>query len=104
MLAKADFATIVPIRNMERAIKFYTEALGGKLNMRGEGDMKDMWASVKVAGADFWLVPPQQREKRELAYSTFVVKNIRETVKSLRANGVKFQKAEKMGPDSKIEG
>ena len=104
MLSKADFATIVPIRNMDRAVKFYTEMLGGKLTMRDEGDMKDVWASVRVAEADFWLVPPQKREKRELAYSTFIVKDIRKTVKGLRAKGVKFQKAEKMGPDSKIEG
>jgi predicted enzyme related to lactoylglutathione lyase len=104
MLSKADFATIVPVRKMDRAIKFYTDALGGKLTMRGEGDMKDVWASVRVAGADFWLITPQKAEKRELAYSTFIVKNIKESVKGLRANGVRFQKAEKMGPDSKVEG
>ena len=30
MLTKADFATFVLIREMDRAIKFYTKTLGGK--------------------------------------------------------------------------
>lgn len=104
MLSKADFATLVPIRNMDRAIKFYTGTIGGKLNMRAEGDMKEVWASVNVGKSEFWLVQPQKREKRELAYTTFIVEDIKETVNGLKKKKVKFLPAEIMGPDTKTEG
>ena len=104
MLSQATFASLVPVRNMDRAIKFYTEALGGKLQMRAEGEMKDFWASVKVGKAEVWLVQPQKWEKRELAYSTFVVKDIKVAVKELKGSGAKFQAAEKNNAKTKIDG
>lgn len=104
MVFEASYATIIPIRNMDRAVKFYTQTLGGKLQMRDEGDMKDFWASVKVAGAEFWLLSPEKREKRELSYSVFLVKDIKSTVSDLKAKGVKFQRPEKMTKETKIEG
>jgi len=104
MLSHADFATLVPIRNMDRAIRFYTVTLGGSLNMRADGEMKNYWASVSVGKSEFWLVKPENREKRNLAYSTFIVKDIKETVGNLKKKGVKFLRAEKMGPDSKVDG
>jgi predicted enzyme related to lactoylglutathione lyase len=103
-ISQGQLATLMPIRNMKRAIAFYTKSLGGKLRFRGEGAMKDFWAWVTVGKNDVWLIAPQKREKRTLAYSTFVVKNIRSTVKELKAKGVKFQRAERMGPETRIEG
>ena len=50
------------------------------------------------------MITPQKREKRTLAYSTFLVKNIRSVVKELKSKGVSFQRAERMGPDTRIEG
>lgn len=94
MLSEAGFATLVPIRDMGRAIKFYTRTLGGRLMMRGLDEMKDYWASVRIGKSDFWLIQPQKREKRELAYSTFIVKDIRRTVKCLKGKGVRFHRAE----------
>jgi len=104
MLSDASYATIVPIRNMDRAVKFYTETLGGKVHMRDAGEMKDMWASIKLAGSEFWLIPPEKREKRELSYSVFAVKDITSAVRDLKAKGVKFSRAEKMSKDTKVEG
>ena len=104
MLSKARFATSVPIRNMHRAIEFYTRSLGGSLNMRGQGEMKNYWASVNVGKEEFWLVKPEKREKRDLAYSTFIVRDIKKTVAGLKRRRVKFLRAEKMGPDSRIDG
>lgn len=104
MLSEARFATIIPIRSMDRALKFYTGALGGRLLMRGDGEMKNYWASVKVAKSEFWLVTPQKHEKRDLSYSVFVVKNIRSSVSGLKKKGVKFQRAEKMSKETKIDG
>jgi predicted enzyme related to lactoylglutathione lyase len=100
MLSKASFATLVPVKNMKRAVKFYTESLGGKLNMKAEKE----FASINIGKNQFWLIIPSKEEKRELAYSSFVVDDIKATVTELKKNGVKFEKAEKMGKKSKIEG
>jgi catechol 2,3-dioxygenase-like lactoylglutathione lyase family enzyme len=97
-------ATLVPIRNMDRAVKFYTKTLGGKLLHRMEGDMKDFWASVEVSGSDFWLVSPEEREKIELAYSVFMVDDIKGAVAELKEKGVKFRRGEKTDKDSRVEG
>ena len=59
-------ATLIPVKNMDRAVKFYTETLGGKLLQRMEGEMKDFWASLQLCGCEFWLVAPEEREKRAL--------------------------------------
>jgi catechol 2,3-dioxygenase-like lactoylglutathione lyase family enzyme len=104
MFSKAGFATMIPVRKMDRAIKFYTGALGGKVTYKGEGEMKDSFASVKVAGQDFWLITPSAWEKRELSYSVFLVKDIEADVKELRGRGVRFQRAEKMSEETKTKG
>jgi predicted enzyme related to lactoylglutathione lyase len=104
MLSRAGFATLIPIRNMNRALKFYTKTLGGTLNMRGKGEMKDSWASVSLGRAEIWLVAPEKHEKRDLAYSAFVVKDIKKTVDGLKKKRAKFLPAEKMGADSKTDG
>jgi predicted enzyme related to lactoylglutathione lyase len=104
MFSGAQLATLIPIRNMNRAVKFYTKALGGKLQYRGRGKMKDFWASVTLGPNVIWLITPEKREKRTMAYSTFLVKNIKSSVKELKGKGVKFQRAEKMGPDTKLDG
>ncbi len=83
---------------MDRAVRFYTKTLGGKLQSHAEGEMKDMWASVKIGKEEFWLIKPSSsREKKpDLAFSTFVVKNIKAEVTDLKKRGARFEKAEKM--------
>lgn len=103
-LSDARLATLVTIKDMDRAIKFYTNTLGGKLQYRGEGEMKDSWASVKLGKNEFWLIVPETLEKRTLAYSTFMVKDIRSVVSDLKVRGVKFQRAERMSNETKVEG
>jgi catechol 2,3-dioxygenase-like lactoylglutathione lyase family enzyme len=104
MWSKVPLVTLVPIRNMNRAIKFYTKTLGGKLGDRGLGEMRDAWASVTVGKNQIWLVGGPRPEKRKLAYSLFSVKNVRAVVKKLKQQGVKFERAERMGEQTKIEG
>jgi catechol 2,3-dioxygenase-like lactoylglutathione lyase family enzyme len=104
MLSRAKFATLMPIRNMNRAIRFYTKSLGGRVLMRAPGEMRDEWASVKVGSEEFWLITPSKREKRTVAYSAFMVGNIRNVVRGLAKKGVKFEKAERMSPETKIDG
>lgn len=74
--------------------------------MRGTGDMKDMWTSVKIGNQEFWLLKPVGRQSRkpDLAFNAFVVKNIKKEVEDLKKKGIKFQRAERMGPDTKIDG
>ncbi|MCI4369213.1 MAG: VOC family protein [Thermoplasmata archaeon] len=104
MASNAHLVTLIPIRNMNRAIKFYTGPLGGKLLYRGQGAMKDAWAGLKVGGAEVWFIVPEKREARKLAYQTFVVKNIRRYVSGLKRAGVKFEKPERMNAETKVEG
>ncbi len=103
-LSDSYTVTLVPVKNMDRAVKFYTESLGGKLLFRDTGEMKDSWASMKMGKSEFWLVNPGIREKRTLAYSTYVVKDIRAVVKDLQSRSVKFQKADRMSKETKVEG
>ena len=104
MLDKAGFVTFVTIKKMDRALKFYTDGLGGKLISRGEGEMEDSWASVKIGKNEFWLVKPETWEKRELTYNAFVVDDISAAVSELKSRGIKFSRAERSGPETKIEG
>ena len=100
----SSHATLIPVKNMDRAVKFYTQTLGGKLLRRDKGEMKDFWASIKVSKSEFWLVSPEEREKLELAYSVFLVEDIKAVVDDLKGKGVKFSRGEKTGKDSKVVG
>lgn len=104
MASKPYVATLVPIKNMNRALKFFTKNLGAKMGDRGMGEMKDSWASVKLLGHELWMIEPSKWEKRTLAYSTLVVPNIKRFVNKCLKAGVEFDKAEAMGPDTKIDG
>jgi catechol 2,3-dioxygenase-like lactoylglutathione lyase family enzyme len=104
MLANARLVTMIPIRNMNRALKFYTKVLGGELVMRGTGEMKNFWAALKLGSSDVWLISPSKREKRTLAYQNLIVKNIKGAVKKLQQHGVKFDKPDRPGPGGHVEG
>lgn len=102
--SKARMATLIPIRNMDRALRFYTKTLGGKLTYRGTGAMKDAWASLRLGREELWLIVPSKHERRTLAYQTFLVKDIRKAVAELKRKGVRFQAGERGTPDSRVEG
>jgi uncharacterized glyoxalase superfamily protein PhnB len=104
MASSVTFVTLVPVRNMSRAIQFYSKKLDGKVVMRGTGAMKNYWAAMRLAGHDIWLVTPDKPEKRSLSYTTLVVKNAKRYVQGLQKRGVKFEKAERMGPDTVVDG
>ena len=104
MASEARLVTLIPIKDMDRAIKFYTKKLGGKVLYRGRGPMKDFWASVEVGGIETWFVAPEKREVRKLSYHTFLVKDIKKYVAQLQKRGVKFGKAERMNKETRIEG
>jgi predicted enzyme related to lactoylglutathione lyase len=103
-LSRSELVSLIPIRNMNRAIKFYTKKLGAKLLFRGRGQMRNYWATLRVGGTQVWFVAPDKREKRTLSYHTFLVKNIKSAVRDLQRQGVKFQRADKGSPQTRIEG
>jgi predicted enzyme related to lactoylglutathione lyase len=104
MLSESVVASVIPIRDMDRAIGFYTKTLGGSLNMRAEGERRNYFASVSLGKTQFWLVKPEKREKRDLAYTTFIVNDIKRAVAGLKSKGVKFLRAEKIGPETRVDG
>lgn len=100
----ASLATLITVRNLNRALRFYTKSLGAKVEYRGEGAMRNAFAALQLCDAPVWLIVPEKVEKRKLAYSAFLVKNIRRVVADLQQKKVKFTRAERMGPDTKIQG
>jgi len=104
MAIKPSVVTLMPIKNMNRALRFYRGALGASMGERATGSMRDMWASVKLGGTDIWLITPAKRERRTLAYTVLLVKNIRAATKALLKKRVRFERAVRMSPESKIEG
>jgi catechol 2,3-dioxygenase-like lactoylglutathione lyase family enzyme len=104
MAAKLELVSLVQVKKMDRAIEFYRKNLGAKVVMRGTGPMKDYWSSLEVAGANVWLVRGGPAEKRKLAYHAFVTKDIRKFVATLKRRKVRFDKAERSTPDTKVEG
>ena len=104
MASKLQWVTLIPIRNMNRAIKFYTKVLGGRVTARGRGSMRNFWASVEVGDSPLWLVAPEKLEKRTLAYSLLLVRNIKSTVTRLKSRGVKFKRAARASEETRMEG
>lgn len=73
--------------------------------MRAPGDMKDMFASIKIGEKFFWLGPRDPKLKKlDFAFNTFIVKNIKKEVGELQRRGAKFQKADRSTRGSKVEG
>jgi len=99
-----ELVQLVTVRNMTRALRFYTKTLGARLNMRGSGGMKNYWASIQLGGCQVWLVAPGKLEKRKLAYTTFVVTDIRSTVQELQRKKVKFERPDRVSSETRIEG
>jgi catechol 2,3-dioxygenase-like lactoylglutathione lyase family enzyme len=104
MAGSTRLVTLMPIRNMNRASRFYTRVLGAGRGDRAPGAMKDVWASVTFGGADIRLIAPERREKRALASTGLLVKNIRTTVRALAKKGVRFERATRSGSQTRIEG
>ena len=104
MASKTSLVTLMPIRQMSRAITFYTKKLGAKLVYRGDGEMKDSFASVKFGTHEVWLITPEKFEKRTLAYQMLLASNIKSTVAKLQKNGVKFLPATRMSKETRVVG
>jgi predicted enzyme related to lactoylglutathione lyase len=104
MFSSAKTIQLIPVKNMQRAVQFYTKKLGATVVMRAPGAMKNYWAAMRFGKTDIWFVAPEKAEKRQLAYTTFEVKNLRAAVKGLQKKGVKFDRGEKSPSSTSVEG
>jgi len=102
--ARARLVPLLPVRDMSRALRFYTKKLGAKVLMRAPGPMRNYWASIRIGQVEVWFVRPDQPEKRNLSYHTFLVRNVRSAVKGLQKKGVRFDRGQKTPATTKLEG
>ncbi|MBS0629241.1 MAG: VOC family protein [Verrucomicrobia bacterium] len=85
----------IPVKNQDKALKFYTEKLGFEVLMDAEFDSQ-RWIELKIPGGETQVVlfTPEGHEDRVGTFSNivFMSDDIQNTVKELRAKGVKFTK------------
>lgn len=93
MIKGIKFAS-VPVRDQDRALKFYTEALGMNVATDQPFDDKQRWIELKFPRADARLVlfTPEGHEDRIGSFSniTFVADDVEKTYEELKGRGVEF--------------
>jgi predicted enzyme related to lactoylglutathione lyase len=94
MLTDSKVWATIPVTDIERAKKFYTETLGLKLKM----EAKEMGVAIFSAGGgtemQLYVRPPS---KADHTLATFEVAGIDSEVKTLKDKGVKFEEFEMGG-------
>ena len=104
MPKEAQLVSLIPVKKMDRAVRFYTKKLGASVVMRPKGEMGKWWASIQVGAVGAWLVVPEKAEKRSLSYLTLVVADIKGYVAGLKRRGVRFARAQRMSKETKVDG
>lgn len=85
MLKNSQVVLTVPVKEMERAVEFYSKVLGLEIEMRAPGDFRNTWTSVKGGvNTSLWLNPGKWQV-------TFLVGDIYGEVDALKRKGVKFR-------------
>ncbi len=87
MLNRAKATTILPVKDLERAKRFYADSLG--LEPLGQaGDGKFLF---RLGGGDeLGLIPKPEGTKAEHTALSFKVDDVRAAIKALKARGVVF--------------
>lgn len=85
----------IPVKNQDKALKFYTEILGFEVLVDAEfGPQR--WIELKIPGGETQVVlfTPEGHEDRVGTFSNivFMSDDIQKTFKELKAKGVKFTK------------
>jgi catechol 2,3-dioxygenase-like lactoylglutathione lyase family enzyme len=92
----------VPVTNMDRAVRFYTETLGLKLAYR----FGDHWASVELGkGLTIGLHPAKEvtpSPEKSMSIGLELSGSIEEAMKTLEAKGVKFHGVVNEGKSGKF--
>ncbi len=87
MLGQATPSTILPVRDLERARRFYADALGLQpIGLQGDGK----YLFRLAGGGELALIPKPEGTKAEHTALSFRVADIRAAVAALEARGVEF--------------
>ena len=84
----------IPVTDQDRALEFYTEKLGFRIQTDQPFDDKRRWIELAIAGSDtrVTLFTPDGHENRIGGFypATFYCDNVRRTYEELVARGVEF--------------
>lgn len=93
MIKQVEFLGI-HVANQDRALKFYTEKLGFKLERDQPMGGSQRWISLKLPGAETGVVlyTPEGQEDRigTFVNTSFKVDDVHKTYEELKAKGVQF--------------
>lgn len=84
----------IPVRDQQRALRFYTDKLGFRILTDQEFSEKQRWIELSIPGADTGIVlfTPDGQEDRVGTFinTSWEVDNIDKTYAELQAKGVEF--------------
>lgn len=90
----------IPVRDQERALKFYTEKLAFRILTDQEFNATQRWIELSIPGAETGIVlfTPEGQEDRigTFVHTSWEVDNIEKTYQDLLGRGVEF-----LGPPQK---
>lgn len=102
MLASAGIVAIVPVSNVEAAIRFYGETLGLELQERRDDLPENREAEFKAGQGTLLVYESIGAGKSRHTIAGFRVDDVDETVARLRERGVEFEEYDL--PQMKTEG
>lgn len=84
----------IPVRDQDRALRFYTEKLGFRILTDQEFSDTQRWIELSIPGAETGVVlfTPQGHEDRigTFVHTSWEVDNLEKTYEELMARGVEF--------------
>ncbi len=84
----------IPVRDQDRALRFYTEKLGFRILTDQAFSENQRWIELSIPGADTGVVlftPPGQEDRiGTFVNSSWEVDNVEKTFAELQKNGVEF--------------
>jgi len=93
MIKAVKFVT-VPVRDQDRAVRFYTEKLGFQILTDQPFDDKQRWIELRIPGSETKVVlftPPEHEDRvGSFSHVTFLTEDIDRTYQELKDRGVEF--------------
>jgi predicted enzyme related to lactoylglutathione lyase len=85
----------IPVRDQDRALRFYTDKLGFRILTDQEFNEKQRWIELSIPGAETGIVlfTPEGHEDRigTFVNTSWEVDNVEKTYEELLAKGVEFK-------------
>jgi predicted enzyme related to lactoylglutathione lyase len=92
----------IPVRDQDRALKFYTDKLGFSVLTDQKFSEKQRWIELSVPGAETGVVlfTPEGHENRigTFVHTSWVVDDVEKTYEKLKSKGVEFAGAPQTQP------